>query len=64
MATRSKWQHLATEAVNPRSRDIDTLTPDEIVEVMILDNRTRARRRPAREDTHRARARTSWPMPC
>src|SRR5688572_19853272 len=39
MATRSKWQHLATEAVNPRSRDIDTLTADEIVEVMILDNR-------------------------
>lgn len=39
MATRSKWQHLATEAVNPRSRDIDTMTPDEIVEVMILDNR-------------------------
>ena len=39
MATRSKWQHLATEAVNPRSRDIDTLTPDEIVEVMILDSR-------------------------
>src|SRR5918999_777838 len=40
MATRSKWQHLATEAVNPRSRDIDTLTPDDIVEVMILDNRS------------------------
>jgi N-acetylmuramic acid 6-phosphate etherase len=39
MSTRSKWEHLATEAVNPRSRDIDTLTPDEIVEVMILDNR-------------------------
>ena len=39
MATRSKWQHLATEAVNPRSRDIDTLTPSEIVDVMILDNR-------------------------
>jgi N-acetylmuramic acid 6-phosphate etherase len=39
MSTRSKWQHLATEAVNPRSRDIDMLTPDEIVEVMILDNR-------------------------
>jgi N-acetylmuramic acid 6-phosphate etherase len=39
MSTRSKWQHLATEAVNPRSREIDTLTPDEIVEVMILDNR-------------------------
>ena len=40
MPTRSRWQHLATEAVNPRSRDIDTLTPDEIVEVMILDNRS------------------------
>jgi len=39
MATRSKWQHLATEAVNPRSRGIDALTPEEIVEVMMLDNR-------------------------
>ncbi len=39
MATRSKWRDLATEAVNPDSRDIDTLSPDEIVEVMILDNR-------------------------
>src|SRR5687768_16115834 len=39
MATRSKWQHLATEAVNPRSRDIDTMTPGEIIDVMILDNR-------------------------
>jgi N-acetylmuramic acid 6-phosphate etherase len=39
MATQSKWQHLATEAINPRSRDIDMLTPDEIVEVMVLDSR-------------------------
>jgi N-acetylmuramic acid 6-phosphate etherase len=39
MAARSKWQHLATEAVNPRSRNIDTLRPDEMIEVMILDNR-------------------------
>ena len=39
MATRSKWQRLATEAVNPRSRGIDTMVPDEIVEMMILDNR-------------------------
>ena len=40
MATRSQWQHLATEAVNPRSRNIDMLTPDEIVEMMVLDNRS------------------------
>ncbi len=39
MATRSKWQHLATEAVNPGSRDIDTLAIDEIVDVMVLDTR-------------------------
>jgi len=40
MSTRSRWHELATEAVNPRSRDIDTLTADEMIEVMILDNRT------------------------
>jgi len=40
MATRSKWQGLATEAVNPRSRDIDMLTAAEIVEMMVLDSRT------------------------
>lgn len=39
MATRSKWQRLATEAVNPRSRGIDTMAPDEVVEMMILDSR-------------------------
>ena len=39
MATRSKWQRLATEAVNPRSRDIDTMAPNDIVEMMILDTR-------------------------
>ena len=39
MATRSKWQQLATEAVNPRSRDVDTMAPGAIVELMILDNR-------------------------
>ena len=39
MATRSKWQQLATEAVNPRSRNIDTMAADDIVEMMILDNR-------------------------
>ena len=40
MPTRSKWQQLATEAVNPRSRDIDTLTPGEMVELMVLDSRS------------------------
>lgn len=39
MPTPSKWHQLPTEAVNPRSRRIDTLTPDEIVELMLLDNR-------------------------
>ena len=39
MPTRSRWQQLATEAVNPRSRRIDTMTANEMVEVMILDNR-------------------------
>lgn len=39
MATRSKWQQLPTEAVNPLTLGIDKLTLDEIVEVMILDNR-------------------------
>lgn len=40
MATRSKWHQLSTEAVNPRSARIDALTPEEIVEVMLLDNRS------------------------
>lgn len=39
MSTRSKWQQLATEAVNPRSRNLDTLKSGEVVEVMLLDNR-------------------------
>jgi N-acetylmuramic acid 6-phosphate etherase len=39
MAMRSKWQYLATEAVNPRSRNLDTLSVEEIVELMVLDNR-------------------------
>jgi N-acetylmuramic acid 6-phosphate etherase len=39
MPSESKWQQLATEAINPKSREIDTLTADEIVEVMVLDSR-------------------------
>jgi N-acetylmuramic acid 6-phosphate etherase len=39
MVTPSKWQQLATEANNPRTRDIDLLSADDIVEVMLLDNR-------------------------
>ena len=38
MRTRSKWQQLATEAANPRSRHIDTLSAERMVEVMIRDN--------------------------
>jgi N-acetylmuramic acid 6-phosphate etherase len=40
MNTRSKWQRLPTEAVNPLSRRIDELSPREIVDVMIVDHRT------------------------
>ena len=40
MRTRSKWQQLATEAVNPRSRHLDTLSAERMVEVMIRDNRS------------------------
>jgi N-acetylmuramic acid 6-phosphate etherase len=40
MATQSKWQRLPTEATNPRSRHLDALSADKIVEVMILDNRS------------------------
>ena len=40
MGMRSKWHRLPTEAVNPRSARIDTLAPEEIVEVMLLDNRS------------------------
>jgi N-acetylmuramic acid 6-phosphate etherase len=39
MTTRPKWHQLATEAVNPKSRNIDMLSAEEIVEVMILDSR-------------------------
>jgi N-acetylmuramic acid 6-phosphate etherase len=39
MATRSTWQQLSTEGINPRTRGIDTLSLDDMVEVMILDNR-------------------------
>jgi len=39
MATRSKWQQLPTEAVNPRSRGIDALSSGDMVEVMVVDGR-------------------------
>ena len=39
MPTRSRWQQLETEAVNPQTRDIDALTASEMVDVMMLDNR-------------------------
>jgi N-acetylmuramic acid 6-phosphate etherase len=39
MRTRSKWQHLATEAANPRSRDLDRLSVVDIIDVMARDHR-------------------------
>lgn len=39
MPTRSKWQHLPTEAVNRDSRKIDTLSLAGMVGVMVRDNR-------------------------
>ena len=39
MAVRSKWQSLPTEAINPSSLDIDKLAPDEIVELMMNEDR-------------------------
>ncbi|MEQ1572712.1 MAG: N-acetylmuramic acid 6-phosphate etherase [Vicinamibacterales bacterium] len=39
MPTRSKWQSLPTEAINPSTLDIDKLSTDEFVEVMINEDR-------------------------
>jgi N-acetylmuramic acid 6-phosphate etherase len=54
MARRSKWQQLATEALNPRSREIDTLTAGQMVELMLRDNRS-VFASVKREKTHIAR---------
>jgi N-acetylmuramic acid 6-phosphate etherase len=39
MPVRSKWQSLPTEAINPSSRDIDKLAADDIVELMMSEDR-------------------------
>jgi N-acetylmuramic acid 6-phosphate etherase len=39
MQVRSKWQSLPTEAINPSSLDIDKLGPDDIVDLMINEDR-------------------------
>jgi N-acetylmuramic acid 6-phosphate etherase len=39
MAVRSKWQSLPTEAINPSSLDIDKLAPEEIVDLMVNEDR-------------------------
>jgi N-acetylmuramic acid 6-phosphate etherase len=39
MAVRSKWQSLPTEAINPSSLDIDKLAADEIVDLMMNEDR-------------------------
>ena len=39
MPVRSKWQSLPTEAINPSSLGIDKLAPDDIVDLMINEDR-------------------------
>jgi N-acetylmuramic acid 6-phosphate etherase len=39
MAVRSKWQSLPTEAINPVSLGIDKLTADDIVDLMVSEDR-------------------------
>src|ERR671918_793057 len=39
MPVRSKWQSLPTEAINPSSLNIDKLAADDIVELMISEDR-------------------------
>jgi N-acetylmuramic acid 6-phosphate etherase len=39
MPVRSKWQSLPTEAINPASLDIDKLPADEVIELMINEDR-------------------------
>src|SRR3954462_6030113 len=39
MPVRSKWQSLPTEAINPYSLGIDKLEPDDIVDLMINEDR-------------------------
>jgi N-acetylmuramic acid 6-phosphate etherase len=39
MAVRSKWQSLPTEAINPATLGIDKLTPADIVELMLSEDR-------------------------
>jgi N-acetylmuramic acid 6-phosphate etherase len=55
MPTRSRWQRLPTEAVNPLSLNIDTLSPRDVVDVMLVDNRA-VLAAVAREKTRIARA--------
>jgi N-acetylmuramic acid 6-phosphate (MurNAc-6-P) etherase len=39
MAARSKWQGLPTEAINPATLAIDKLSPADIVEGMLIEDR-------------------------
>jgi N-acetylmuramic acid 6-phosphate etherase len=39
MIVRSKWQSLPTEAINPATLDIDKLPADEVIELMINEDR-------------------------
>src|SRR5215510_12680553 len=39
MVPRSKWQSLPTEAINPSSLGIDKLAPDDLVDLMLNEDR-------------------------
>jgi N-acetylmuramic acid 6-phosphate (MurNAc-6-P) etherase len=39
MPPRSKWQSLPTEAINPSSLDLDQFGPDQLVDLMLTEDR-------------------------
>ena len=39
MPVRSKWQSLPTEAINPSSLDLDKLAPEDLVDLMVNEDR-------------------------
>ena len=62
MPTRSKWQALPTEAINPATLDIDKLPAAGIVDLMLAEDR-KMLAAVQRERDRIASARTSSPRP-